>query len=902
VLGVVSEKTGYPVEVLEPGMRLDADLGIDSIKRVEILSALQERLPEAPAVAPDRLGSIRSLQDIVDLLDVPACPGATDAGPASGFDADPKPQDLGAHPAPAVQRLILKSIEAPEPVVSGRDLIRPGGDVWVLDDGAGLSAALADRLAARGFLARVVGRDEAAGVEPPTRLVGLVLLAPPSGGDDGTVRDAFRLLRASGSGLRRAGSEGGAVLASVTRLDGAFGTRGLPEPCDTTAGGLAGLVKTAAHEWPGVACKAIDVEPGLPDAAEAVARELLRATPVEIGLSRAGRLTLGLEAVPIEIGRGPKPVEPGDVVVVTGGARGVTAEVAVALAEGYRPTLVLLGRSPVPEREPEWLAGLQTEGEIKRALASRANGRATPHRIGEQFWRVAASREIVRNLGRIEAAGSAVSYRQVDVRDPEAVREALEAVRTEFGPTRGLIHGAGVLADRRIADQTDEQFDLVYDTKVGGLRALLDLLPPDDLRWLALFSSSTARFGRAGQVAYAAANEVLNKWAQREARRRPSCRVVSVNWGPWDGGMVSPSLKSVFESEGIGLIPLRDGARYLAEELRSPPGGPVEVIILGGTEVPEALKIPTAAPAPAPAPAPTDEPPPAVMTTVFERPLDLDALPILRDHVIDGRAVLPFALTLEWLAQGALQRNPGLVVCGLNSLQLHKGAVLHDNRPETLAVLVGKATRDGSVFRVPVELRGLLAEGRAVSHARGVVVLSDRHPEAERAAELPGLNSYARSARSVYHDVLFHGQELQGLEAVEALDASGVVATVRTSPAPSSWVERPLRQAWLTDPLALDCAFQLLSLWCFEQTGAASLPTRVVRYRQFRRGFPGPRVRVVARVARPSEHRATADIDFLDDVGGLVARVEGYDCVIDASLNQAFRRNRLPRPQAAPAG
>src|SRR5262249_22483131 len=162
-------------------------------------------------------------------------------------------------------------------------------------------------------------------------------------------------------------------------------------------------------------------------------------------------------------------------------------------------------------------------------------------------------------------------------------------------------HGAGVLADRQIADQTDEQFDLVYDTKVGGLRSLLDALGTDELRWLALFSSSTARFGRAGQVAYAAANEVLNKWAQREARRRPICRVVSVNWGPWDGGMVSPSLKAVFESEGIGLIPIRDGARSLAEELRSAPGGPVEVVILGGTEVPDALKIRPAPPAPTPA-------------------------------------------------------------------------------------------------------------------------------------------------------------------------------------------------------------------------------------------------------------------------------------------------------------
>ena len=65
---VVSEKTGYPPEMLEPGMQLDADLGIDSIKRVEILAALQERLPEAPVIGPEHLGTIRTLGQIVEFL------------------------------------------------------------------------------------------------------------------------------------------------------------------------------------------------------------------------------------------------------------------------------------------------------------------------------------------------------------------------------------------------------------------------------------------------------------------------------------------------------------------------------------------------------------------------------------------------------------------------------------------------------------------------------------------------------------------------------------------------------------------------------------------------------------------------------------------------------------------
>ncbi|MFO0916987.1 MAG: beta-ketoacyl synthase N-terminal-like domain-containing protein [Planctomycetaceae bacterium] len=68
VLEVVSEKTGYPSEMLKPEMSLDHDLGIDSIKRVEILSALQERRPDLPAVKPEQLGTLHRLQDVIELL------------------------------------------------------------------------------------------------------------------------------------------------------------------------------------------------------------------------------------------------------------------------------------------------------------------------------------------------------------------------------------------------------------------------------------------------------------------------------------------------------------------------------------------------------------------------------------------------------------------------------------------------------------------------------------------------------------------------------------------------------------------------------------------------------------------------------------------------------------------
>src|SRR5262249_41225940 len=72
LLSVVSEKTGYPAESLSLALSLDADLGVDSIKRVEILAALQERLPGAPQVKPEHLGTLHTLQAVADFL--PASP------------------------------------------------------------------------------------------------------------------------------------------------------------------------------------------------------------------------------------------------------------------------------------------------------------------------------------------------------------------------------------------------------------------------------------------------------------------------------------------------------------------------------------------------------------------------------------------------------------------------------------------------------------------------------------------------------------------------------------------------------------------------------------------------------------------------------------------------------------
>jgi acyl carrier protein/NAD(P)-dependent dehydrogenase (short-subunit alcohol dehydrogenase family) len=873
LLGVIADKTGYPQEMLELEMALDADLGIDSIKRVEILSALQERLPGAPPIKPEHLGTLQTVGQIVDFLaSVSGAPSAPVTPVATGSTAEA--------PAAAIERQLLKVV--PLPPRSDREPFQlpAGGTVWVSDDGGELAAALCAAFTARGLAATLV--DPAAPPAAPASLAGLILLPPAAGSSDASLLAAFRLLQLAGPALRAAAASSTALCATVARLNGRFGLFPGDAPLDPLSGGLAGLSKTAGHEWPQVRCRALDLAGDFADAAAAataIVEELLHDGPVEVGLAASASHTLKLSEQPLPERELTLPLGSGEVVVISGGARGVTAEAAVSLARSSRATLLLLGRSPAPEPEPAWLSGLKAEGEIKAALIAHAAAPLKPREVEERYRALLANREVSLNLQRIADAGGRPLYRSVDLRDTAAVAAVLAEARAQ-GPIRGLIHGAGVLADRLIADKTPEQFEQVYATKVAGLENLLAALTGDELGFIALFSSSTGRFGRTGQVDYAVANEVLNKRAQQLARLRPACRVVSLNWGPWDGGMVTPALKKLFASEGVEVIDLQAGADYLVRELSTPPGGPVELVILGSR---------------AEAAAGDSAPQNVHLSKAFDLELSVAQFPFLASHVIDGKAVLPMAMIVEWLAHAAIHNHPGLRFHGFNDLRILKGVTLEADKTCQLQVLTGKAIKSDGSHIVPVELTGIDSQGRSFVHSRARIVLTATLPQPKGAAPPLELAAYSRPSEQIYQtDRLFHGPALHGISRVAGCANDGITALVKPAPAPQAWIEQPLRNSWLADPLALDSAFQMMILWSFERFNAANLPVFAGRYRQFRAAFPaGSEIRV--RISKQSASKATAEIEFLDPTSGeLVARLDDYECVIDASLNASFQRNTLP--------
>ncbi len=897
---IVSEKTGYPAEMLELDMALDSDLGIDSIKRVEILSALQERLPDAPQVKSEHLGSLHSLRQIAAFLTGKDSNGAASAPPAKPH----KPEAQAPGPVPAIAPAITASLERSVlravPLEGGDRPTRrlpEGAEVWITEDDTGLAELIEMRLRGLGYRTRLLTYQALPSQERPAQLGALVLPSPRHGLTDALIRDALLGVQRAAAGLRAFGKQSGAVLLSVSRLDGAFGLKGDRSEREPLDAALAGLVKTAAQEWPEVACKAIDLTDDFPStlaAALAVVEEMFRVGPVEVGLSASGLCVLERRVQPLAALDSSPVLHPDDVVVISGGARGVTAAVAEALARFSRPHLVLLGRTELPTTEPDWLAALSSETEVKRELARRSPG-LSPRAVGEQYQQIASQREVRQNLVRLEATGASVQYRSVDIRDAAAVAELLGSLQRELGPIRGLIHGAGVLADARIEDKTAEQFDRVWSTKVQGLRSLLEAVTPEELRLLVLFSSSSARLGRIGQSDYAMANEVLNKRAQQLTRQLPACRVLSINWGPWDGGMVTPALKRLFEQEGIGVIPLPAGAEFLLKEIQASGEREVEVMVLAESKsrpaLPSRLDGEAQARLRAGAQLAKGEPAYVSLPTAFERRVGVDDHPILGSHVLDGRPVVPVALILEWLAHAALVHNPGLAFHGCNDLRILHGLPIEEEPPR-LRFGAGKAVRRDGSYLVPVELSSSRGAGKDVLNARAEMVLADSLPAAPAALACPPLQPLGLSVEEIYRDRLFHGPELHGIQRVEGLDDQGLAAWARSAPAPASWMQQPLRQRWLADPLVIDVALQLLVLWSIEQRQAPALPCRIGRYRQYRRSFPPGAQRLVVRVSRAAAHSFVSDVDVQDEAGQVVARLEDCECTVDSGLVRAFRRNR----------
>jgi acyl carrier protein len=832
LLDVVSEKTGYPVEMLTLDMELEAGLGIDSIKRVQILSALQEKLPQLADVDTNALAALNTLGEIVALA----------SASGSGSVHVGAPPILAEATATALERVVVALGDSPLP-----GLLTPAlfdtNPLWIAGTPTALADALARELERLGIAVRRAD-------ELPADARACILFQADS--DEG-VSDPRQLSETVFAAIKPCAAtmaKEGRLLVVVQATGGDFAI-GAGAGERAWAVGIGAIAKTAALEWPHVTVRSIDIEPGdlsFEQLAQALRNELIGGgTQLEVGLKADGRrvaprldASQPASAVESAVGEG--------VLIVSGGARGVTAEcLAALLRERVRP-IAIFGRTPLPAEQAD-LDGLSDDAALKRALLARhkaAGAAPTPIELGAEVRAVIAGRELRANLARFAALGAAVRYEAVDIGDAAAVEAAVAAIRREMGPIGGIVHAAGVLADKEIRQKTIEQFRSVLHTKVVGLQNLLAATREDKLDRIVCFSSIAAWRGNVGQCDYAAANQILNRVCRQERwRRGDECLVKAIGWGPWAGGMVDAGLEAHFAALGVALIPLAEGARFFVDEYLGRNGAEVEVIFGGGLDAFAAT---------------SGRQPAARFHARFHR----ETHGYIGSHVIRSNNVVPLVAAVDLARRTVSQWLGGVPVGRAEHIEVVAGMSLpaFDGNGDVFDVACSGPDGAGRVAVTISDATGRLCYRMAV--LPGEAELSD---DAGGALVATGAVENWPVDKPIYDGRLFHGPDLQVLEIVEGFSASGATGLLRSQGAKLPAGGAPID--------ILDGGLQLSVLWGHERRGRESLPTGVRAMHLIEGWEDSPAVRCEAQCNSSSELATDWTLRFRDPAGKLLGLMEG---------------------------
>jgi len=334
LLSVVSDKTGYPVDMLDLGMDMEADLGIDSIKRVEILSAIQEQFPQLPTIEAEELATLHTLEEILAKFTQPLA-GKSSATPQNQVDGNEKIDQQGAI---KVSVYPVKVKRLPDPDWLEFD-IPDDCMILITDDGVGKSRLLVDTLLSEGKTVGLmrIGKQKAAHIEaaketfhlfeigladedeiqrnleeitalhkkiaafihvhPPAKKSKKSLLQVPEE-EEALLKTIFLIARHLKKPLAASAESCRPAFMTLSCMDGHFGLSEY-DALSPIAGGLTGLTKSLRLEWPAVFCRALDFHPQLDEQfiVEKVLAELhdpdLNLS--EVGYTPEGRFTLSLD-------------------------------------------------------------------------------------------------------------------------------------------------------------------------------------------------------------------------------------------------------------------------------------------------------------------------------------------------------------------------------------------------------------------------------------------------------------------------------------------------------------------------------------------------------------------------------------------------------------------------------
>jgi NAD(P)-dependent dehydrogenase (short-subunit alcohol dehydrogenase family) len=948
VVAIVSEKTGYPADLLDLDLDLEADLGVDTVKQAETFAAVRAEW-SIPRVENLRLRDFPTLRHVVGFVHQHR-PELATPSPTAGATATPSPT-AGATPAATATPLPLPAATPASPLENAdlavrrvaTPVLRPSIDLCKptgvrLAQGARVVVAgardgfLAQKLAGLGVTALELDvRQPAAAIETTLRgwlaagpIQGIFWMAAvhPEPRLDELDLEAFRErtrvtvknLASTMRVLYDAVAASGTFLVAATRLGGLFGLG--DEGTDAPLGGaVQGFAKAYKRERPDALVKVVDfaADAGDGEIAEAVVAEAL-ADPgvVEVGRRAGARWSIGLEVRPVS----PSPsvrLDRGSVFVVTGAAGGITSAIVADLAAASRGTFHLLDVVAPPAADDAHVALFRAGRErLKEALIAEARARGekpTPVAIDRQLLGVERQDAALRAIASVEAAGGTARWHVVNLLDEGSVVAAVEAIRAASGRVDALVHAGGIEISRPLPDKPDDEFARVFDVKADGFFSLLRAAGDLPLGATVVFSSVAGRFGNAGQTDYSAANALLCAMSRALRRVRPGTRAVAIDWSAWGGiGMATRgSIPKFMEAAGIEMLAPEIGIPTVRRELLA--GAADEIVVggrlgrlveewdaTGGLDLGKArARIAGLAPALTMVGEVTAAP--LYGPLVVETRLDPNEQPFLFDHRIDGVPVLPGVMGTEAFAQVASVLAPDRVVTGVRDLEFLAPFKFHRMRPATLHLTAVGRPGEGDAIVVDVQLSSKLQPKPGMPlqerlHFRGRVLL-------ERAPVPPKTVAFQAPAELTFDDgaiyrVYFHGPAYQVLDGARVEDCCAI-GVLRSELPPNA---KDAAAAELVAPRLVELCFQTAGMFDLANRRVFGLPAALDALRVFRPA-PGAGVRLFAE-AVPVEEGAGFDARVVDAEGNVYVELSGYRTVEVPEL--AAKAALLePAPEGTPA-
>lgn len=559
ILNIVSDKTGYPKEMLGLDLDLEADLSIDSIKRMEIIGELKTKVGfggdmEQADDMMEKLAAIKTLNGLASWIHE-----------MSG-NATSEPEQS------ALSRLRFDLTPTDISLTENTEILQ-GKRFAITQNDSEQTLAIKNELEKYGAVAELIDSDK-----DLTDFDGLIILDLFSSSTNHNIIDHVDL-------IKKMDLDKAKWIYLISDI-----SAHVQELTDTTLlrhyKGHPGLFKSLAREFEQTNCRLISLTSPqqIEQIAEIALKEILtKDKPAEVIYKNDKRHKVDIIPSPLSTGLSEAQIQldKDSVVLVLGGAQGITSELVKHMSQTYPCTYVLVGRSADPRNQAanNELEAFKTKEEIRTYLI-KSGTFTSPSEIEKETIKVYKNNQILRTIRDMEQLGNTIVYQSLDLCDENGLSELINSIYEKYNRLDGVIHGAGLLEDKLFKQKTTSSFGRVFDTKVKPLRVLAEQLRTD-CQFVVLFSSIASVYGNKGQTDYAAANSVLDDYANA-LNKKLKGKVISINWGPWKGaGMVSPTLETEYERRGISLIPLDQGKEIFLNEIKY--GTESQVLIMSGS-------------------------------------------------------------------------------------------------------------------------------------------------------------------------------------------------------------------------------------------------------------------------------------------------------------------------------